>query len=265
VLKKFNPQAFLEFLCLMLFSVLTFYLAVSGKYLSYVTPKILPYLYFTSAVMMIWTLLKFPNLFHPQYKLRAMHCLVLLVPILFLLLPHGAVNASDVSTGYINDVGLSQSSVSGGGTTKTAGTAANSDGQSDDSLIKQFGLERASDGSINVADKLIYPWLSEVYSNKDSYEGVTITIKGFVFRDTSTMTENEFVPARLLMYCCTADLAPCGIVCEYDGASALAADSWVTVTGIIHVGEYQGEKQPIVTVTSVTPSEKPEDEYVYPW
>ena len=264
MVKKLNAQASFEFLCLLLFSALILYLAISGKYLSYVTPKMLPYLYFTAAVMLGWALFKLPLLFRPHYKLRAAHGLVLLVPIIFLLLPHGSVSAATVSNSLISDVGLSESSLSLDSASQTEGSSA-SDGQYDDSIIKQFGLERAADGSINVSDELFYPWLSEIFTNKDSYEGVPITIKGFVFRDTATMTENEFVPARLLMYCCAADLSPCGIVCEYDGASALEADTWVTVTGLIHVGEYQGEKQPVVTVTSVSPAEKPQDEYVYPW
>ena len=267
MVKKLNPQAALELICLLLFSSLMFYLALSGKYLSYVTPRMLPYLYFTAAVMLIWAVFKLPLLFRPQYKLRAAHCLLLIIPVILLLLPHGAVSSADVSTGLVSDIGLSQSakSTDGGKSSSAADTAQSGTEQNDDSLIKQFGLERNADGSITVSDELFYPWLSEIYTNNDSYEGTTITINGFVFRDSSTMTETEFVPARLLMYCCTADLAPYGIVCEYDGASTLEADSWVTVTGVIHVVEYQGETQPVVTVTSVSPAEKPQDEYVYPW
>ncbi len=79
------------------------------------------------------------------------------------------------------------------------------------------------------------------------------------------MKANEFVPARLLMYCCTADLSPCGIICEYDKASELKENSWVTVTGVIHIGQYQGKDEPQITVTSITSADKPKKEYVYPW
>ncbi|MEA4895732.1 MAG: TIGR03943 family protein [Oscillospiraceae bacterium] len=264
-MKKLNPQALLELICLLLFSFVILYIAVSGKYLSYVAPRILPYLYLTSAVVLVWAIFKLPELLRPQYRIRSAHCLVLLVPVLFLLMPHGSVSASDVPAGYLNDVGLSESAASGTGQATQAESNQSGSEKADDNIIKQFGLESETDGSVIVSDELFYPWLSEIYTNKGSYEGVSITIKGFVFRDAATMTENEFVPARLLMYCCTADLAPCGIVCEYDGASSLEENSWVTVTGIIHVGMYQGEEQPIVTVTSVVAAEKPADEYVYPW
>ncbi len=265
MVKKLNSQSVLELICLLLFSVMMFYLAFSGKYLSYVTPRMLPYLYFTSLIMLIWAGFKLPVLFRPQYKIRAAHCLILIVPVMLLLLPHSAVSAADVSTGLVSDVGLSQSAKSSGGAASAKENAQNGSEQNDDSLVKQFGLERNADGSITVSDEQFYPWLSEIYTNKENYEGATITIKGFVFRDSATMTENEFVPARLLMYCCAADLAPCGIVCEYNGASSLESDSWVTVTGVIHIVDCQGEKQPIVSVTSVSPAVKPNDEYVYPW
>jgi len=308
--KRINPQAFLEFICFSFFAALIFYLTISGKYLSYVTPKMAPYLYFTSAVMLVWAVSKFPVIFRPQHRTRAAHCLVLVIPILLLLLPYSAVSASGVSSGYLNGnsfTSVSGSTSSAGAKTKeitasqgdssttndstvaetasdgdtsgnassadtssdnsTADTAgaAETDGQYDDSIIKQYGLELSEDGSINVSDDMFYPWLSEIFANMKRYEGVTITIKGFVFKDSRTMSDSEFVPARLLMYCCTADLSPCGIICEYDKASELTENSWVTVTGVIQIGEYQGEDEPEIHVTSISPAEEPEEEYVYPW
>ncbi len=41
--KAFNPQIFLEFLCYSVFAGLMLYLAGSGKYLSYVTPRMAPF------------------------------------------------------------------------------------------------------------------------------------------------------------------------------------------------------------------------------
>lgn len=79
------------------------------------------------------------------------------------------------------------------------------------------------------------------------------------------MESNEFVPARLLMWCCSADLSPCGIICESEKAPELEEDTWVNVTGVIHIGKYQGEDEPQIHVTSVSPADKPKEEYVYPW
>lgn len=303
MVKRINPQAFLEFICFSFFAALLFYLTVSGRYLSYVTPKMAPYLYFTSAVMLVWAVSKLFGIFRPQHRTRAAHCLVLILPILLLLLPHRSVIASGMSSGYLGggsftnvsgstsstgtqtneNVSQSNSSATGDNPAAakasegdTSGHFASADTSSDngadaaeepydDSIVKQYGLALSEDGSIKVSDELFYPWISEIFTNMNQYEGVPITIKGFVFKDSETMVSDEFVPARLLMWCCSADLSPCGIICEYDHASALEEDTWVTVTGVIHIGKYQGEDEPQITVTSISPTDQPKEEYVYPW
>lgn len=284
MVRKMNWQAGLELLSLSLFSALLLYLVASGKYLAYVTPKMAPYLCFAAMVMLAWACAGCGALLRPQHVIRAAHCLVLAVPILFLLLPHAAVSASGVSSGYLN--GGSLLTVSGGTAAQAAPAAAETiapavspaaaqtaepaadqrlDSGYDESIVDQFGLTREADGSIAVTDELFYPWVAEIFTNMQRYDGAKITVKGFVFHDPETMGEDEFVPARLLMYCCAADLSPCGIVCEYDGADRLKEDAWVTVTGIIHIGTYQGESEPQITVTDIADAEKPTEEYVYPW
>ena len=43
-----SPQALLEAACCLSFAAMILYLSVTGGYLQYVTPKTLPYLYFTA-------------------------------------------------------------------------------------------------------------------------------------------------------------------------------------------------------------------------
>ncbi|WP_343216272.1 hypothetical protein [Clostridium frigoris] len=77
--------------------------------------------------------------------------------------------------------------------------------------------------------------------------------------------ENEFVPARLMMTCCAADLAPVGLLANYDKAKDLKQDTWIKVTGKIKDLNYNGEKTPIIIVESIKNTEKPKIEYVYPF
>lgn len=314
MLKRINPQALLEFFCFAFFALLIVYLTASGRYLSYVTPKMAPYLYFTSAVMFGWSVSKFPRMFQPQHKTRAAHCLVLAIPIFLLLLPLSPVSASGVSSaGFNGGIGSAsgnaaiteastnwQTATQGGQAavsspvassqaeagsnagdrqsqaSSAADTSSNSDTSGttektsansgdDDSLSKQDDLLLSKDGSVQVSDAQFYPWLQEIFTNIKRYEGAKITMKGFVFKDPTCMKAKEFIPARLLMWCCSADLTPCGIVCEYDKSADLKKNTWVTVTGVIHLGKYQGKPEPQITVTSVKPAEKPKEEYVYPW
>lgn len=294
---RLNAQAALETACFSAFGVLLLYVVGSGKYLNYVTPKMAPYLCFTAVVMLVWMGSRFCQIFRPQYKTRAAHCLILVLPAFLLLLPLGPITSASLSSGYSAALnGKSDTSAaafsgaSDSGSSSTAGenpvqavssatddsgsqnansttssAGAGTDAQSGGSLLEQYGLSLSKDGAIEVSDDQFYPWLSEIYSNMDRYEGKTITIKGFVYEDAKEMNANQFVPARMLMYCCAADVVPCGILCEYDKVSALKAGTWVTVVGTIHIKKEQDEKQPVVTVTRVVPANPPAEQYVYPW
>lgn len=79
------------------------------------------------------------------------------------------------------------------------------------------------------------------------------------------MENIQFVPARMLMYCCAPDVVLCGILCEYDKVSDLKVGAWVTLIGTIHIKKEQGDQQPVITVSGVVPANPPAEEYVYPW
>ena len=51
-----NSQALAEISCYLAFAGAMLYLVRSGRYLSYVTPKLAPYLCFSAAVMVVWAL-----------------------------------------------------------------------------------------------------------------------------------------------------------------------------------------------------------------
>jgi putative membrane protein len=248
-----NPQVCLEFLCHAGFAALALYLVCSGKYLSYVTPRMAPYLYFTAAVMLLWAGASAFRLFRPQNRLRVAHCLVPAIPVLLLLIPHSPLSASDLSYDYA-------------GGSAFAGTVAQSATASGDADTTRLAIGADADASalIEVEDDAFYAWLNELYMNLDTYVGCRISVTGFVFKDPETLGADEFVPARLGMTCCVADLIPYGFVCKYDGAGALEADTWVRVEGIVQKGEYEGMEEPQIAVTSIEPAE-PVEGYIYPF
>lgn len=265
--RALNSQTVLEIICCALFGGLLFYLAVSGEYLAYVTPRMGPYLYFTAAVMLLWAIMGVKRLFRPQHRVRAAHCFVLVIPLLFLLLPHTPVSASNLSTNYSDMTSLTQtadnaSNSASGSADTTDSTAAPSDTPTEnDSGLS--GLDKGS-RKITVSDEEFYPWLSEIFGNMNKYEGYTISLTGYVLKDTTYLGENEFIPARLAMTCCTADLVPVGFICRYDGLAELAADSWVTVEGVIVIGQYKDQDEPQIDVTGITPADEVEG-YIFPY
>jgi putative membrane protein len=240
--RAFNPQVCLEVICCAVFSALVFYITVSGKYLTYVTPRMAPYLYFTAVVMLLWAVAGVFRLFRPQNRVRAAHCFVPAIPILLLLLPHNPLSASDLSFGY---------AVPAVGTDAAAGFV------NDPSAWD-------AETPIEIGDDEFYSWLNELYTNLDMYEGRRIAVTGFVFKDPEMFGADEFVPARLGMTCCAADLVPYGLVCRYDKAGELEADAWVRVEGVLQRGEYDGAEEPQIAVTSVEPA-APVEGYIYPF
>ena len=82
-----NSQALAEISCYLAFAGAMLYLVRSGRYLSYVTPKLAPYLCFSAAVMVVWALSSLGRVFRIQYRKHIAHCFVLAIPLLLLLLP----------------------------------------------------------------------------------------------------------------------------------------------------------------------------------
>lgn len=97
-----NGEALLEGILCLVFSGMMFYLAYSGKYLLFVTPRMKPYLYFTAAVMLLFALSRFLKIGKPKYRQNRTRCLVLALPLMVLLLPYGTLDAGATQAGYSN-------------------------------------------------------------------------------------------------------------------------------------------------------------------
>ncbi|MDR1943965.1 MAG: TIGR03943 family protein [Synergistaceae bacterium] len=290
--RAFNSQRFLEASCCLSFAALTLYLVESGRYLAYVTPRMKLYLLFSAAVMIIWACAGLSRLFVPQNRTRSAHCFVLAVPILLLLLPHNPLSTSDLSYNFArgNTFGSAYSGrASGSGGAETLYGADEIDPEADflfeddgdyaadapeftpDQMYENPSRAGNADLSgmdesakkITVENDDFYTWLEEIFLNPDRYEGYTIRMTGFVFKDPEMLLPDEFAPVRLVMSCCVADLLPFGMICKYDKVDELQADSWVTVEGVIHITEENGYREPQARVTGVTPAAEVEG-YIYP-
>lgn len=118
--------------------------------------------------------------------------------------------------------------------------------------------------TIEINNDEFLDWINEIFTNMDTFDGWTVIITGQVYKGQNEgLKDNEFIPARLVMTCCIADLVPCGIICRYDKVSELSQDSWVTVTGKIFKGEYEGNSEAQLNVISIHPVQAV-DGYLYP-
>lgn len=248
-----SSQTLLEAACCLSFAAMILYLALTGAYLQYVTPKTLPYLYFTVAVMLLWGVFGMLGRTRSIQKPRTAHCLTLALPLLLLLLPHSAVTSSSLSSGYVGAANSPNT---------VQQQAASNTKQPEQAYGTLTGLDEANQ-TITVSDSEFYLWITAFYENPQKYDGYHVRMTGFVFRDYSQMKSNEFVPARLMMSCCVADLTPLGLLCQYDKVNELKENEWVTVEGTLHYGEYQGTPEPQITITSITPAKEVAG-YLYP-
>lgn len=231
--KSFNLQAFFELLSSLSFAGIIFYLMKSNQYLNYVTPRMKPYFYFTIIIMLLWTLIGIIRLLQPQYRCKWTHCLVLLIPILFLLTSHKSIRAPLAKEENV----LSQKEFS--------------------DVLPGFDEKLKT---ITVSNDDFGFWTSEISMNPQKYVDYKIKLTGFVYKDPDFYQEDEFMTSRLLMTCCVADLSTVGLICRYDKASQLKSDSWVTVEGTLCTTEYEYNNQiyydPFVSVTNIQPAQE---------
>ena len=77
------------------------------------------------------------------------------------------------------------------------------------------------------------------------------------------LKENQFILARDMIISSDFQSVIVGFLCEYDKALEYEDNSWIEITGEIIKGDYHGD-MPIVKITSINKTNKPNDEYVYP-
>ena len=273
-----NIEAALKVLILMGFSLFFFSLVHSGDVQLYVHPRMVPFIKFGILAMGLISMFSLKELFKPRSKFKIVPYLLFLIPLsLAFFIPATPMDPSAMSFGDIKlnrQIATDTSSVNtgaGGIEEKSSDTAPKMEVTSANFAALAALANKPDDRSLKLRNNMIVPndtnfyrWLNELYANMGTYQGKKIQVTGFVFKDKTTK-DNEFVPARMMMTCCTADLQVVGMLCRYDKAKALKKDAWVKVAGTIEVIDFKGEKIPIIVVDNVEVTEKPKNDYVYPF
>ena len=112
--KGINLQVLTECICYLLFGYLLFQLTFSGGYLNYVTPRMKPYLYGMSALMLLWAVFTGRYLLTPRYRVKLARSFVFIIPILLLAFRPADPGGSSMVRSYENS-GLSMGFGNGGG------------------------------------------------------------------------------------------------------------------------------------------------------
>ena len=101
-----------------------------------------------------------------------------------------------------------------------------------------------------------------MHDNIDEYVGTKVNFTGYVYR-VLDLKENQFILARDMLISSDFQSVIVGFLCECDNAKDFENDTWVEITGQIYKGNYHGD-MPIVKITEINKTNKPNDEYVYP-
>ena len=258
--KGINLQVLTECICYLLFGYLLFQLTFSGGYLNYVTPRMKPYLYGMSALMLLWAVFTGRYLLTPRYRVRLARSFVFIIPILLLAFRPADPGGSSMVRSYESS-GFSMGFGNGGTDAYPEDDTGQSSGE-ENPWYDLNGLDEA-EKTITIADEDYYTWMYELSNFYEKYEGYTVVMKGFVFRTPDIQKKCDFALVRLSMWCCAADLTPIGFLVDSDSEVTFKDDDWVTVTGTFGISEH--EESLILKAQSIEAAGKPEEEYVYPY
>lgn len=100
-------------------------------------------------------------------------------------------------------------------------------------------------------------WYFDCMDVRERYEGKTVEFTGMVLK-TPDFPKNYFVPGRMAMTCCEADMTFIGYVCKAREARHLETRQWVRVRAKVAYEYWQdyGEEGPVLYAESVEPAEE---------
>lgn len=131
-------------------------------------------------------------------------------------------------------------------------------------LFAENGLFKVSD-EINHSDVTeIQPddytnILKAVHDNMDSYLGKEIKFSGYVYR-VLDFSENQFVLARNMVI--DSQYYVVGFLSEYSKIKDFEDGTWIEIIGTITKGKYHNQDIPIIKVTKLVETKKPEEDFV---
>lgn len=105
--------------------------------------------------------------------------------------------------------------------------------------------------------------ISELTLHPQLYAGKELAVEGFVYTD-STFSSGQFALVRYVIFCCSADATPYGLLCQNNTQQSFSNGTWLKVHGTIQVGEYLQKPVPLISINVAEPINEPISPYIYP-
>lgn len=178
----------------------------------------------------------------------------------------GAIGAHPTSGGSTIDAGTDDSpedtpgdsnDAANGGTNPATGSGSQDGGAG----------QASSSAKLELTTENFYSQVEDMIANGRAHDGQRVELTGFVLSPEAASAqasiprvtdEESFAVARMAIWCCAADAYPVGFAVRWAGP-APAADSWVHVSGTLRV---RGGKALVIEADSVTPAQAPNPEFV---
>lgn len=178
----------------------------------------------------------------------------------------GAIGAHPTSGGSTIDAGTDDSpedtpgdsnDAANGGTNPATGSGSQNGGAG----------QASSSAKLELTTENFYSQVEDMIANGRAHDGQRVELTGFVLSPEAASAqasiprvtdEESFAVARMAIWCCAADAYPVGFAVRWAGP-APAADSWVHVSGTLRV---RGGKALVIEADSVTPAQAPNPEFV---
>jgi putative membrane protein len=248
-MNKINKNQLIWTIILIAFSYYFIYLIYTKKYLFFVHPKMGKFIILAIILFILIIFRQAASLKNSDEKTKFKFGYVLfLLPLMvaFLVNPENiSANISKSRSFTMHQTNHNHDSI----------TAFNVNG-----IIKN--------GTINLNEKNMSLVIENLQENPKKYENKLITMNGFVYKNQK-LKSTEFIIARLLMTCCTADSEIVGLIADTRNAKKLKANTWLKVSGIIKLRKtfnnktYHYKDTPYIKVKNLQQIKVPANQYVY--
>lgn len=218
------------------------YFVASGRYISFVTPRSVPYLVFAAIVLFVFAIAAWLGVFHCTAASLSKTLIVIILPALLLSVPLDSASASTISS-----------------TNRAIAIHATTD--------KQLAGLDTTKKIITIHDDDFGAWFDRIDQHVEQYLGYTVIVEGFVSKDSS-LGSHQFSVSRMLMTCCVLDMTPFGFVVNTSSSSTVPSENtWVSVRGTIergHIGDaHHGYDGIVLQAQSVRASTETPNGYFY--
>ncbi|MCI1660468.1 TIGR03943 family putative permease subunit [Bifidobacterium psychraerophilum] len=208
----------MEGCCLLLLAASMAILIATGRYLSFVTPRSLPYIMFAIVVLAVLGIASWLGWITADKRTLRSCFALLVVPALLFLLP---VSSSQSLNAFAGSRAIAI--------------------QTSQSSTKLPGLD-AGNRRITISDDDFGFWYNQIDKHAEEYIGYTVVLSAQVSTN-SALGNGQFTASRMLMTCCVLDMTAFGFTVDASDGTIPKTDSWVQVTGTLERGRIGSASQ----------------------